>query len=125
MDECKLAYLAGHFDGEGSIGWYRSNGPQVSVSGSYKPTLELYKSMFGGGVYHQSSPRNGNKCCHQWNVSGRYKVAAFLLALDPYLREKSQQANVVLNVLRAFPHSNITGDLLKQVDETLRALKRM
>ncbi len=98
LDTHNLAYLAGHFDGEGTIGIQPERRRIfLNVTHTHTPTLELYKSTFGGGVYFAS--KGVNKLVWQWTLSKRSAVAMALLALTPYLKEKSDKAERALSAL--------------------------
>lgn len=84
-----LAYLAGFFDGEGSI--YARNGLQVSVTQINRVPLLLLQSEFGGRV----TPARTTGSQSEWRIYGR-PAADALRAMFPYLIVKSEQAKLAL-----------------------------
>lgn len=100
-----LEYIAGFFDGEGSIGIYsnsnrRSRGGyclrvQVTQNQGDESQLLLDELLerFGGC----SSPmnRSGKRPAWIWQVNGD-DGAAFLCSIRPYLRLKAEQADVAV-----------------------------
>lgn len=94
-DAVTLAWVAGFFDGEGSVGLYQrpSNGPNayrlsVRVSQKRPEVLRLLRSMFGGSL--RRSPGTP-----EWEVADR-NAATFLTAIRPHLRVKANEVDVAL-----------------------------
>lgn len=55
------SWFAGFFDADGTIGIYMKNGlPQLTISVTNKllQDVEIYKAVFGGNIYYDSS-KNG------------------------------------------------------------------
>lgn len=101
--EHNLAYIAGYFDGEGTVGINRStrNGSsryriQVSLGNTYKPAVDELKTTFGGSIHPHSKGKSNHRQMWYWTVNG---VAAynFLSKVLPYLREKQAQAQEVMD----------------------------
>jgi len=109
----ELAYLAGFFDGEGSIiyakrrsqttgGYKHSNithyyaiEVQLGQCDEYHP--RLFQSYFGGSVTHVK-PLN-----EKWHEYWAWRVASkqayhFLKVITPYLRLKQPQAKLALDI---------------------------
>jgi hypothetical protein len=88
MKKTDIAYAAGFFDGEGSIVMSLLKGQylrlEVTCSQNTITVLNLFKRMFGGGVY-------GNDKCYQWKVFGK-KGVDFLHVVLPYLVVKNAEA---------------------------------
>jgi len=97
-----LAYIAGLFDGEGSMTIYK--GP-VSPSGTaaVSPTYTLIVGIsnndncplldiqgeFGGSIVKYNK-------CYQWRVTGNIALA-FLREIVPYLRIRKERAELAIN----------------------------
>ena len=91
-----LAYAAGFFDGEGTVSvpkrkvkekyYYRLN---VSVSNTYRKTLEEFQVAFGGQIYNDTN--YVNKPLFSWQINGQ-EAAKFLQQIEPFLAEKRSQA---------------------------------
>lgn len=98
MDKNSLSYLAGFFDGEGSISilkrkkgsWNVSHFIRVSIGQKDGATLDWIKDGFGGNVYIVS--RDGS---YVWAVSD-YKGYDFLKTLVPFLHYKKPQAELAI-----------------------------
>jgi hypothetical protein len=97
----RIEYIAGFFDGEGSIGIYRYHGgkfylrTQLSQNKSRKSELifaEL-KRRFGGHYSEQRTLSGGIK--YNWQLHGIH-AAKFLKKIWPYLLLKKQQAIIAL-----------------------------
>lgn len=62
-----LQWLAGFFDGEGSITVY-SNGsgnfyPKVTITNTYLPTMKAIQAQFGGTLHsYQPKYKNSKRC---------------------------------------------------------------
>jgi len=89
-----LAYLAGFFDGDGSIHLVsnasrstRGYSLQVSVTQKGKAILERFQEAFGGGIY----PTGRSKSFWKWQLGAR-KACDFLIEVFPYLYLKRKQA---------------------------------
>lgn len=95
------SYLAGFFDGEGSIGVYRgSNGAfflrtqltQVQ-SGITRSLLDSFRKDFGGSISHQTTPSGRGKLNWQLNSDS---AAYFLSVIEPHLFLKREQAQLAI-----------------------------
>lgn len=86
----ELAYLAGLFDGEGSVGFY-GNGKYVAFTVEIKMTelevIQLFAERFGGKVWERKPDREGYKTQYRWRMRGERARNAYF-ALEPYLRVK-------------------------------------
>jgi hypothetical protein len=84
-----LAYLAGFFDGEGSLGNRAPHGYfRLDIGNTNRTILELFKRAFGGNIYEKKthSPLS-RKQMYQWALNGDAAWEAYY-AMRPYLREK-------------------------------------
>ena len=122
-----IEYIAGLFDGEGTVGIYRvTNGKsdktnwtsRLNISGSYRPVLEKIHTFCGyGNIY--SAKRNkkliatrygslDTSLCKQgwkWQITNRNDIKNFLSKILPHLHEKKEQVELVL----AFIDGKIDG----------------
>lgn len=99
MNEHELIYLAGFFDGEGSVGVYNVGGkPTVALTvvGIHEDSVRRFHCAFGGSVsiIKESVERNTRQA-YQWRVTGRRAVAA-LTAMFAWLTVKRPQAEAVI-----------------------------
>ena len=103
-----LAYLAGFFDGEGSVTVgrkTRSTGDrsyflQISITQPSLPALEVYQSYFGGHVGSVKRPA-GMSPTWQWSPHQAGKTL-FLSSLLPFIVLKKQQFERALEFLEAY-----------------------
>lgn len=114
-----LRYLAGLFDGEGSIGIYRQKATgyrkTAGLTNTYKPILEVILQEFGGGLYPQRAATRLHKATWGWEIQNGPDIRIFLEKLRPFLIIKAEQADVMLACLY--------GNLDK--DEALELLKKL
>ena len=102
-------YAAGLFDGEGTIGLYKSLRPPtfvvcwcrgVSILLCYKPTLEALRRKWGGSLVHKAAQKTDKRrAVWRWRLSSKKDIKRFLAAVLPFLREKQAQARVMLSAL--------------------------
>lgn len=133
-----VEYIAGLFDGEGSVGIYKVVGKRhninwtarLNISGSFRPVLEEIQQLFGfGNIY--STKRNKKliatrygsldiSLCKQgwiWQVTNRMYVKEFLSKILPHLHEKKEQVELTL----AFIDGKIAGP---EASAQCKALKK-
>ena len=97
---CKLAYAAGYFDGEGSIG-ILSNGAskgsqlRIEIRSCDLDTLRLFKDLFGGSLASQIYGRLPYPV-FRWAVNNQDAIKV-LRVMSPYLRAKAKEAHLVLD----------------------------
>jgi len=133
MNDVRVAYLAGFFDGEGSISvnvnrklvrWsLRLSCHQVNPA-----PLRLLADAFGGSI--RLTPRTGNqRPVYEWVAGGRM-AAETIRALRPYLTVKADEADVALefHALMKADRSKLTPDEEEQREvlyQRLRDLKHL
>lgn len=88
LSDTEAAYLAGFFDGEGTINYYNSS-LRVSVAQKDPIVLEECKERYGGGIHTQPTG------CSVWWVNGA-GAFAFISDVVPYLRIKNEQVSIAL-----------------------------
>ena len=89
-----LAYLAGFFDGEGSLNHWKASPRKdlvyfrMFVGNTNREILELFLVEFGGSIYEKSksSPLT-KKDLWVWSISGERAWDAYY-KMEPWLREK-------------------------------------
>lgn len=87
-----LAYLAGIFDGEGTIGFFVGGSKKarqfsLEVKMTDKPIIDLLQSTLGGSVVFRPREKAHWKDQWKWKVRGEEAWAAYY-KLQPYLRLK-------------------------------------
>ncbi len=101
-NEQEVAYLAGLFDGEGSVSVNMySQKPnyagslKVGISMTTPEPLRLCQRIFGGKVRLEKY-RNHWKPCSRWRLHGD-RAETFLRAVEPYLIVKKDKAALALS----------------------------
>lgn len=123
MKKVDYAYLAGFFDGEGSIcitkwRFHAALCVQLQVANTERWVLEWYKFVFGGNTYKKPCQNKNWKDSYSWTVSGK-KAKETLIALLPYLKLKKAQAEIALEFLSNM--TNYTGHgVLPEAEAILR-----
>lgn len=99
MRRAEAAYLAGFFDGEGSISLQLQQGKhlrvEVSCSQNTIDVLWMYVRFFRGNVYE-------GQRCYQWKAYGMQAIM-FLRTVRPYLIVKRLDAE---DAIRAWENRN-------------------
>lgn len=105
-DPCILAYMAGIVDGEGCISIYGDGRKTVTgfpvyrlslaIAMQNKPVLDLFVSNFGGRIYMAHKNPNAHKSPY-WRLPYMcHKAARVISTLRPYLRIKTEQADLAI-----------------------------
>lgn len=102
MDSTDKAYMAGIFDGEGSVGIYLVKGGKGYSYHALKATVSMVEPVavtmlheaYGGGLFLQDVKANSRTRLN-FNVHGQNCVD-MLIDLSPYLRVKRPQADVAI-----------------------------
>lgn len=117
MKDKNWSYLAGIFDGEGTVcieNWERTAldgrgaGPYtykqhtlvISVKNTFLPLIRWLIKHFGGVYYTQSPDNPRHKLQYVWRPKGKKNKENFLLGVLPYLIVKREQALIGLEYLR-------------------------
>lgn len=135
MDATVLAYFAGFFDGEGTVGLYNTKHMKtplfrVCLCNNVKAPLELALNLFGGRIrsrfrMHASGLHNN----WEWYIDGP-KADHFLRSIRPYTIVKSNQIDVYLDARSKLPGSGsgtrtqAQWEALIEAEAILKSLKR-
>lgn len=97
------SYLAGFFDGEGTICVSRktkhnSFDLKVCVGQKECRVLKLLRSRFGGKIYLLHS--HGEPQIYQWDARRKSSIAKFLKAMTPLLVIKKEEAIMAMEFLK-------------------------
>ncbi len=95
----QLAYIAGYVDGEGSIAWY--NSAVLSLESCHPEPIRFIQGIYGGTI--RSRKRSQKPHSHRTSYYIRYFGGNCLYILNqifPYLIEKKEQAESILEVKR-------------------------
>lgn len=108
IKEVDLAYAAGLFDGEGSVGvcWrvqakkstMKTYAVKASVAMIDQPTILWLVATFGGHYDQTCKTKSGN-IIHRWTLHAR-KAADFLELISPYLKLKQDRAEAAIKLAR-------------------------
>lgn len=98
-----LAYIAGFFDGEGSIGIYRNGAGtfylRVQLTQNINPestqVLDEFSRRFGGKLNLMRSSLYRHNAAYNWQINGK-RAEAFLRRITPWLILKAAQAKVAV-----------------------------
>jgi hypothetical protein len=123
-----LAYLAGFFDGEGTVGIYKesyntNSGKktcfclQVKCYNTNIEILNLFKHLFGGTVSKNSY---GTKICYQWGIAAN-DALKFLKTIEKYLIIKKNQALLGIE----FQENDKTKEEVSVIYNRLKELKKI
>ena len=99
----KWPYVAGIFDGEGSIHAHRTSGHlalKITITGTDIRLMKWLLGNFGGKFYARTKKTSGGRTAYYWMPSGKKNKVTFLLSTLPYLLLKREQANLGLEFLR-------------------------
>lgn len=97
-DQCKLAYAAGYFDGEGTINVLTCKGRfqiRVELTSYDLDSLMVFVELFGGAL--RSNEYTAVKFqVYRWAMNNMQAISV-LSAMVPFLRAKKRQAELVLD----------------------------
>lgn len=99
-DPAVRAYIAGLFDGEGSLhGRSRDDMIAVSLTMTDEAVIRWLASF--GGKFYVYQPQGNRLCTYRWLLARRRDVEHFIVAELPFLKVKRDAALQALDVLRA------------------------
>ena len=104
--DAQLAYLAGIFDGEGSVYiWtrrnrgYRDYGIRLYVVNTNRTLIDWLQATFGGLVYSRQSAKWKER--HEWLID-RKNADSLMSAMLPYMIIKRPQMEVAIRFRETF-----------------------
>lgn len=114
-----LAYIAGLFDGEGCIRW--NDTPRISLTSCWPWHLNWISRKFGCG-----SVRTIRESGEKWKTAFRLEMSAgnalrFLAKVQPFLKEKRSQADIMLELVK-YPKGSAKRDRML---DRLKEMKRI
>jgi len=109
MQPLTLEYIAGFVDGEGTLsitrhkkGTYR---PLFEISNTYLQVLKDIRKHFS--ITTKLAIKRGKKAnwkpCYALRVNGIDECKSIAMLLEPYLRIKKEQAQIIMQYPRAYP----------------------
>ena len=128
MTRVDLAYMAGFFDGEGSVSLYikgKRYELQVCLSNTNEWVVRLFQFNFGGGVYlDKRNEKNPNhRDAWRWQLRAK-KAVKFLNVLHPYLILKKPQSALATSFQARRKLGRTVPPGLRVQDEADRILMR-
>ena len=103
MTDTEVAYLAGLFDGEGSIGFYKKRNTYETsatiANTDFRVLLWIQNRLPYG--YVRRKAWGGRRLSWEFCVKSRHRVKEFLALIRPYLIIKAEQADLLLSLLDA------------------------
>lgn len=121
-----LKYLAGFFDGEGSISIYslgykyscgvESTSLKVCITSNDKTQVEYFKDAFGGDIYSEDGNHLSDNTSWTWYAYSE-EAEQFIQQIQPHLREKKQQADIAKRYLNLV---NERGSRVSKVEAKAR-----
>ena len=123
----RLAWAAGFFDGEGSIGIYERNQGRYSrltsdISQRDPRPLLIFKEMFGGNIRKWDDRRGDNAVIWHWTISSR-RAAIALETMLPYLILKRERAELALAYQKLMKYEKRNYGLTQEDLEARRIIR--
>lgn len=104
MGKTEIAYMAGFFDGEGSIHidscpMKRPRRLIVQLGQANEWVLKIFQFQFGGKIYEHHDKRQRRQLW-QWRLNSQ-QALDFLLIISPYLKLKKAEAEIAIKFQQA------------------------
>ena len=136
LTKTEKAYLAGIFDGEGCVGYYKRKGSRnkysyvamVLIAQSDFRLMSWLEDKIGFGSI---TTRIGKKHFeYHWQTNKRQHVIEFLEAIEPYLIIKREQARILIAHLQnegmePFKRGMVTPEVLEKRENVYSELRRL
>lgn len=114
-----IRYLAGLFDGEGTLGVYKQKTTgyrrTAGITNTYMPVLEAFRSRFGGNIYPQRKATTTHKATWGWELQNGPEIMLFLYKIRPHLTIKAEQVDVMLTYLEGNLDKDTAVSQLKEL----------
>lgn len=116
------AYIAGYFDGEGSVGLYpKKSGFALKLTiAQRKPEVLLWMHSVFGGAFCTVVRADRGDTYYELRLEGPALALPLLKIIAPYVREKKDQVLLVIN-----HYANITDKTLDDKNNVVALLKEM
>ena len=103
LTETEKAYLAGLFDGEGSVGYYLKTKANyhvaiAQISNCSPEIMEWLKAKIPFGSIAVTNNRKCNYTCWSWICNSRLQLREFLQMIRPYLVFKGKQVDLLFSL---------------------------
>jgi hypothetical protein len=122
-----LFYAAGFLDGEGcfSVRNNRYHKVLVACENTYEPVIHWLHNTFGGNIRLNIRGKKANhRATHRWAIADA-QAANFCALIAPYLREKTEQALVIIAIqqLKSGNGKKISTEVLDERNRLARISK--
>lgn len=98
LNETDWAYIAGLFDGEGSI--YFNKVCWLEIHNTHLETLEMIQKKLKAGYVYGKESKISTKNCYRLRFNRFREVYLILIKLLPYLSIKREKVIEVLNIIK-------------------------
>mgnify|MGYP001617389708 FL=1 len=125
LTEPVKAYIAGFFDGEGTIGTrtrkrpYKTTNPNhqlfVSCTNTNEPVVHYLHSIFEGNLFYKTDTRGKRRPILRWTLQSA-KAMQFLSYLLPYLIVKRDEAIIAIKLQTTYEHTQyiVSPEVIKR-----------
>ena len=129
-DEIELAYIAGFFDGEGTIMTFNNHQSfSASIGQKRKPVLEHIAKIFNGGTFQYTKRTE----VWGWRLRRLSDVYLFMLCIYPYLIVKRKETEDFFKIVdeklethrHVNPFRNFDQELLKRLEKRRLSPRRL
>ncbi len=132
ISEIELSYLAGFFDGEGTVNISRPKSSRmphtlyVSIANTDLEVIKKLPSIFGGSTYMKKRVESHHRPLMVWSapaLSGQ----GFLKAVLPYLKIKKRQAEIAIEFqgTKVCHSGQLTQEIIKRRDGMVDELRKL
>lgn len=131
LTETDKAYLAGLFDGEGTLGYYHYRGNRhevmVAITNTDMRVHTWLLDKVGCGTIRPVSQCRNKHIAFHWRISNRSRVQALLEAILPYLIIKKEQVSCLLDLWQTEPaaRTRVTDQVFAQRNHVEAEIKRL
>jgi hypothetical protein len=114
LSDLDLGYIAGFVDGEGCFRFHYDKGssyrPEIVIVNTNKEVLKWIKNKIGGRLDSEKRYNNKWKALHRLVVGSIKNVYFLLKKLEPHLKVKRKQANLMLKFCELRLNCNSHGE---------------
>lgn len=122
-----VIYLAGYLDGEGCFWAYQDDHSLrygIVCENTHRPTIEWIASTFGGSITQVSGKKENHRTTYRWAIVGK-QARELAECLIPYLKEKANQAVVIIALHQTAAYPKLGRKVHPQVKEDRITLVKM
>lgn len=133
MTIAEIAYIAGLFDGEGTVGYYKKTGSgyhlaQAAIANNDPRVMRWLRERLPYGTITCGDAPTSYKGW-QWRIASKKQVKAFLSMIRPFLVIKADQVDLLFSLWDAEQkmrgNHKLSPEILSLRDDTVQELKRL